>query len=98
MCAPQAADRLPYVAADGSDTCAGTAIFGTPGPAPPSSIRPPSRGVLESMERRAVGLPHPINVHLTYLTAWVNKDGSVHYRRDIYGRDKILAKALAKQS
>ena len=53
VCAPQAADRLPYVAADGSDTCAGTAIFGTPGPAPPSSIRPPSRGVLESMERRA---------------------------------------------
>jgi murein L,D-transpeptidase YcbB/YkuD len=28
------------------------------------------------------------------LTAWVNKDGTVHFRNDVYGRDAILADAL----
>ena len=41
-----------------------------------------------------VNLKRPIPVHLTYLTAWVNKDGSVHFRDDIYGRDKRLEAAL----
>ncbi len=45
-------------------------------------------------EQRVVSLRKPIPVHLTYLTAWVNKDGSVHFRDDIYGRDKTLAAAL----
>ena len=38
--------------------------------------------------------PQPVPVDLTYLTAWVNKDGSVHFRDDIYGRDERLKKAL----
>ena len=33
-------------------------------------------------------------MHITYLTSWVNKDGSVHFRNDIYGRDAELAQAL----
>jgi murein L,D-transpeptidase YcbB/YkuD len=37
-----------------------------------------------------------IDVHLTYLTAWMNKDGSTHFRKDIYGRDKVLLDALRK--
>lgn len=45
---------------------------------------------------RVVKLEQPIPVHITYLTAWVNKDGSIHFRRDIYGRDEILAKALQR--
>lgn len=49
---------------------------------------------LNSGERTVVTLPNPMPVHLTYLTAWVNKDGSVHFRDDIYGRDARLAKAL----
>ena len=52
--------------------------------------------IVASKKRTVVKLQEKIPVHVTYLTAWVNKDGSVHYRRDIYGRDKILAKALAK--
>ena len=47
-------------------------------------------------KRRVVKFQNPIPVHITYLTAWVNKDGSLHFRRDIYGRDKILAKALQR--
>ncbi len=54
--------------------------------------------IVASKKRTVVKLEQKIPVHVTYLTAWVNKDGSVHYRRDIYGRDKILAKALAVKS
>lgn len=49
---------------------------------------------IESMERRAVGLPHPINVHLTYLTAWVDDLAVVQFRTDVYRRDRKLAVAL----
>jgi murein L,D-transpeptidase YcbB/YkuD len=49
---------------------------------------------IASGKRRIVNLKSHVPVHVTYLTAWVNKDGSVHFRDDIYGRDKVLAKAL----
>ncbi len=45
-------------------------------------------------QRMVVPLQEPLPVHITYLTAWVNKDGSVNFRRDVYGRDEILAAAL----
>jgi murein L,D-transpeptidase YcbB/YkuD len=54
--------------------------------------------IVASKKRTVVKLKQKLPVHVTYLTAWVNKDGSAHYRRDIYGRDKILAKALDKNS
>jgi murein L,D-transpeptidase YcbB/YkuD len=47
-------------------------------------------------ERRIVKLKRTIPVYVTYLTAFANKDGSVHFRRDVYGRDKTLAAALQK--
>ncbi|MEO9901336.1 MAG: hypothetical protein ABJF28_11120, partial [Nisaea sp.] len=46
--------------------------------------------------RKVVKLKEPVQVHLTYLTAWMNKDGSTHFRRDIYDRDEVLLKALAR--
>jgi murein L,D-transpeptidase YcbB/YkuD len=51
--------------------------------------------VVASGKRTIVNLDHPIPVYLTYLTNWVNKDGSVYFREDIYGRDALLAEALA---
>ena len=50
--------------------------------------------VLATREQSIVNLKSPIPVHITYLTAWVNKDGSVNFRDDVYGRDKRLEQAL----
>ncbi|MEP3667501.1 MAG: L,D-transpeptidase family protein [Roseibium sp.] len=50
--------------------------------------------VRDGRERTVVKPKVPIEVHLTYLTAWMNKDGSTHFRKDIYGRDKVLLEAL----
>jgi murein L,D-transpeptidase YcbB/YkuD len=49
---------------------------------------------IASGERSVVTLKEPLPVHISYLTSWVNKDGSVHFRNDVYSRDAALAKAL----
>ena len=49
---------------------------------------------IKSGDRMIVTLKEPLPVHIAYLTAWVNKDGTVHFRNDVYGRDAILADAL----
>jgi murein L,D-transpeptidase YcbB/YkuD len=43
---------------------------------------------------RIINLKVQIPVHVTYLTAWVNKDGAINFRRDPYKRDEQLAEAL----
>ncbi len=49
---------------------------------------------VSSQKRTVVKLTEPIPIHVVYLTAWVNKDGTANFRRDIYGRDKILEQAF----
>jgi murein L,D-transpeptidase YcbB/YkuD len=49
---------------------------------------------IDSGERKVVTLAKPLPVHISYMTAWVNKDGSVHFRNDVYERDHTLAEAL----
>jgi murein L,D-transpeptidase YcbB/YkuD len=41
-------------------------------------------------------LPEPVNVHLTYLTSWVDERGVVHFRTDVYGNDRSVDQALGK--
>ncbi|MDJ0943566.1 MAG: L,D-transpeptidase family protein [Kiloniellales bacterium] len=41
----------------------------------------------------AVGLPDPVPIHVTYLTAWT-AGKAVHFRDDLFGRDAELAQAL----
>ena len=36
----------------------------------------------------------PLPIHIQYWTAWVEPDGSVQFREDIYGRDAALEEAL----
>ena len=49
---------------------------------------------IASGKRRIISLKTKLPVHITYLTSWVNKDGSVNFRDDVYGRDKRLAAVL----
>ncbi|MBU2582337.1 MAG: L,D-transpeptidase family protein [Alphaproteobacteria bacterium] len=51
-------------------------------------------GVLAKGERRVVSLATPIEVHITYSTAWRDEDGDVQFRPDIYRRDAKLYAAL----
>jgi len=43
---------------------------------------------------QTVRLPEPIPVHGLYWTAWVEEDGTVQFRKDIYDRDKPLEEVL----
>jgi murein L,D-transpeptidase YcbB/YkuD len=54
--------------------------------------------VLKKHVTRSVVLPESIPVYLLYFTAWVDEDGSVQFRDDIYGRDKMLDQALRGES
>ena len=45
---------------------------------------------------QVVHLPASIPVHLLYWTTWVDDDGVVQFRKDIYGRDTVLDNALQK--
>jgi murein L,D-transpeptidase YcbB/YkuD len=45
-------------------------------------------------QEQTVRLTRPIPVHLLYWTAWVNEEGYIEFRNDIYGRDLILDNAL----
>ena len=55
------------------------------------------QSVLASGEQTTVSLPEPLPVHLLYFTAWVDEEGTVQFRRDVYGHDTRLAKALADE-
>lgn len=50
--------------------------------------------VLATGERTVVSLKQPVQVHLTYSTAWQDVDGEVNFRTDIYRRDAKLASTL----
>ena len=42
----------------------------------------------------AIVLARPVPVHLVYLTAWVDAEGVVQFRDDLYNRDARLVAAL----
>ena len=52
---------------------------------------------IEQGTEQKVLIPRPLNVHFLYLTAWVDKEGTLQFRNDIYGRDKLLDAALHKK-
>ncbi len=57
----------------------------------------PEEIIIEEMEtgvEQEIRIPEPIDVHVVYLTAWVDDDGFIQFRDDIYGRDIELATAL----
>jgi L,D-transpeptidase YcbB len=49
---------------------------------------------LDETVDRSVPLPETIPIHLLYWTAWADGDGTIQFRRDIYGHDALLLEAL----
>ncbi|HSE84021.1 MAG TPA: L,D-transpeptidase family protein [Thermodesulfobacteriota bacterium] len=60
----------------------------------PQWTREKIRAAIKKGVTQNVNLPEPIPVYLLYFTAWVDADGTVQFRDDIYERDKELDKAL----
>jgi murein L,D-transpeptidase YcbB/YkuD len=56
------------------------------------------RGAINRRTEQTVRLPEPVSIHLLYWTAWVDPDGTVQFRDDLYGRDHDLALALQDTS
>jgi L,D-transpeptidase YcbB len=52
---------------------------------------------IEAGTQQKVLIPKPLNVHFLYLTAWVDSGGTVQFRNDIYGRDRVLDEALRRK-
>ncbi len=50
--------------------------------------------IIASGEHTIVRLKKPLPIHIVYQTVWRDMQGLVHFNRDIYGRDALLAKAL----
>ena len=55
------------------------------------------RAVIEAGEQKSISLKRMVPVHLQYWTAWVDEQGAVNFRQDIYGRDQALQAALDKR-
>lgn len=51
---------------------------------------------IDSGKEQIIILKEPIPVHILYLTAWADNDGTVYFTRDVYSRDGILISALGK--
>jgi murein L,D-transpeptidase YcbB/YkuD len=43
---------------------------------------------------RTVFLPHPLPIHIEYFTAFVDEDGDLQIREDLYGHMRRLESAL----
>lgn len=53
--------------------------------------------VIKKGRNHPVYLPEVITVHVQYWTSWVENDGTVNFRDDIYGYDPVLDRALTSK-
>ncbi|GEO83121.1 MULTISPECIES: L,D-transpeptidase family protein [Alphaproteobacteria] len=49
---------------------------------------------IASGQNRAVQVPQKVPVYVSYFTAWPNKNGTIEYFDDVYGRDDATRKAI----
>jgi len=54
------------------------------------------RKVIDAGQIQNVTLPAKVPVLLAYWTAWVDPQGRVNFRRDVYGQDAQWAAGLAQ--
>ncbi len=51
--------------------------------------------LIKTKKTRYLKLSHPVDVHVFYLTAWVNnEEGTIQFRKDIYQKDLLIPKAV----
>ena len=50
--------------------------------------------VLRSGDNRRIALPEPVAVHLIYQTAWMDEQGDIQFRPDVYRKDAMLRTAM----
>lgn len=62
----------------------------------PHWTRKDIEAAIESGETEEVRLPRAIYAYMVYVTAWVDKDGSVEFREDVYKRDVKLYDAIMR--
>lgn len=55
------------------------------------------REAIQAGATQIIPLKHPVNVHVLYWTAWMDGEGQIHFRQDIYGRDAKLYAALRQK-
>jgi len=53
--------------------------------------------ILEKNKKTPIRLTHSVPIDIIYLTTWVDYDGTVEFRDDIYGYDKIQLKKKIKR-
>ncbi|MBU4037352.1 MAG: L,D-transpeptidase family protein, partial [Proteobacteria bacterium] len=53
---------------------------------------------IDSQKTQIISLSNPIAVKILYFTAWVDEQGIVNFRNDIYQWDKQLAEALEEKT
>jgi len=56
------------------------------------------QAAMQSRERQVIRLKQAVPVHLLYLTAWIDAQGRMQFRRDIYNRDPALDNALHEKA
>ncbi|MEO6290484.1 MAG: hypothetical protein ABIO76_11210, partial [Ginsengibacter sp.] len=49
---------------------------------------------MNSGDEQFVALKDPVPVFITYYTAWVDNNGRLNFRSDIYGHDKEIAQKM----
>ncbi len=54
--------------------------------------------VANRKKNKTIFLSDPIKIYILYWTAWVDKDGIINFRDDIYGRDRQLGIALNEKA
>ncbi len=52
------------------------------------------RELIDEEKRKVLRIRPSLPIHLTYQTAWVDKNGRIHFNDDVYARDEKLQKAL----
>ncbi|MBI2340121.1 MAG: L,D-transpeptidase family protein [Deltaproteobacteria bacterium] len=52
---------------------------------------------IDSGIQRRIDLTVPFPIHIVYVTAWVDEDGTVQFRNDVYGYDSPLAKTACSE-